>query len=280
MDDLIKKIDECVVASRKINEICGTMSRALSLAKAVNEIRSALKRPEVINILMSLQNSSLGFRTDETYSSDVVAECAMDAMLNGLELVGNEWNIIAGRMYITKEGMHKKLKSISGLSYSITSGIPQMVTQGATIKMEVSWTYKEESATKVLEFPVRVNKNMGADAIIGKATRKARAWLYSHITGSDVPEGEVEDMKNITPKKEIKPLFEQNIIETPSCSNKSEINNFEYIDSYLSLNPGLFVKCENWSTCTFKKSFIDLNNDVYASIVSDFDAWLKEIDKF
>jgi hypothetical protein len=32
------------------------------------------------------------------------------------------------------------------------------------------------------------------DSVNGKATRKARAWLISRITGSEVTDGEVEDV--------------------------------------------------------------------------------------
>ena len=40
---------------------------------------------------------------------------------------------------------------------------------------------------------IRVNKGMGADAIVGKLTRKARAWLYTTITGQDAGDGDAED---------------------------------------------------------------------------------------
>ena len=36
---------------------------------------------------------------------------------------------------------------------------------------------------------------MGADAVIGKATRKARKWIYDTITGSEIPEGDVMDIE-------------------------------------------------------------------------------------
>jgi hypothetical protein len=40
---------------------------------------------------------------------------------------------------------------------------------------------------------------MGTDAIIGKATRKARAWLWQHITGQEIPDGDASEIIYVTP---------------------------------------------------------------------------------
>jgi len=38
------------------------------------------------------------------------------------------------------------------------------------------------------------------DALIGKATRKGRAWLLGNLTGIEVPEGEISDSTVISSK--------------------------------------------------------------------------------
>lgn len=44
---------------------------------------------------------------------------------------------------------------------------------------------------------------MGTDAVIGKATRKARAWLFSKLTGMEVGEGDVQDIDHKVVKDNI-----------------------------------------------------------------------------
>jgi hypothetical protein len=144
-----------------------------------------------------LQNTSLGFQTDRRdtgYPLEVVKECLIDAVLSGVSVVGNEFNIIAGRAYITKNGMLHKLSNVDGLSYTMTPGIPKMAGEGgAAIIMQIEWTFNGKTNKKDLALAVRINKGMGADAIVGKATRKAAAWLYQTVTGQTVDEGEANE---------------------------------------------------------------------------------------
>jgi hypothetical protein len=155
--------------------------------------------------VMALQGSAIGFKTDKDqgggYPESTVRDCLIEATLAGVYPVGNEFNIIAGRAYITKEGMGRKLRDIDGLSYSILPGVPSMKEGGAIVPMNVEWTFKGNSSKRELPICVKVNGGMGADAVIGKATRKARAWLYQTVTGSEIPDGEAEAGEiNVTPK--------------------------------------------------------------------------------
>ena len=73
----------------------------------------------------------------------------------------------------------------------------------------MEWTLKGKKGEKELELAIRVNRGMGADAIIGKALRKARAWLYTTVTGQEVGDGDVEgEIVDVTPEPEKSP-FEQ-----------------------------------------------------------------------
>lgn len=188
-------LDLAVQRGIEAQAMAGKMTKALAVAQAMSDIRAAFS-PEIMSPIMALQGTAIGFRTDKDdkggYPESVVRDCAIEAMLQGVTLTGNQFNVIAGRSYITKEGMGQKLKDIAGLSYSVTPGIPTMSGGGAVQPMEIEWTYDGKADKRTLQVCVRVNAGMGADAIIGKATRKARAWLYQHITGIEIPEGELE----------------------------------------------------------------------------------------
>ncbi len=169
--------------------------RTLTVATVIENLRSILT-PKIMEPIMALQNTSLGFKTDQKergYPLDIVRDCLIDACLRGVYPVGNEFNIIAGNCYITKEGFAHKLRDVAGLSYTITPGLPKLHgDSGAVIPMEVEWTYGGKTQTKELQLAIRVNKMMGADAIIGKATRKARAWLHTTVTGQEIGDGDAD----------------------------------------------------------------------------------------
>lgn len=187
----LDKAAQCgLIASKEASQF----RKMAMIAGSIGELR-ALLTPKVMAPIMALQGCALGFLTDKEYSVDVVRDCLIEATLRGLYPVGNEFNIISARCYPTKEGYGGLLKrEIQGLDYMITSGIPRMVGEtGAIIKMKIDWTLNGIKNEKELELCIKVNRGMGADAIIGKATRKARAWLYTYITGKEYGEGEVGD---------------------------------------------------------------------------------------
>ena len=192
----ITALDEAASAGQLTTSTAGwQFARALATANAVSTLRELLTKDVMANV-MQLQNTALGFitdRRDAPYSVDVVRDCLIEAVLNGVSLTGNEFNIISGRCYITKNGMRRKLSNIEGLSYTITPGIPKLAEKGAVIVMSIDWTYNGKTEHKDLAIPVRVNAGMGTDAIIGKATRKASAWLYDAVTGTCINDGDVSD---------------------------------------------------------------------------------------
>ena len=197
----ITALDEAAVAGQLTTSSSGgQFARALATANAVATLRDLLTKEVMANV-MPLQNTALGFMTDRRdapYSVDVVRDCLIEAVLQGVSPIGNEFNIISGRAYITKNGMRRKLSNIDGLSYAITPGIPKLAEKGAVIVMGIDWTYAGKTEHKDLTIAVRVNAGMGTDAIIGKATRKASAWLYDAVTGTSVNEGDVSDGDTIT----------------------------------------------------------------------------------
>lgn len=163
------------------------------VAEATKQLRGALT-PEYMKPIMELQGSKLGFKSDKSYPEGVVKDCLIEAVLTGVQPVGNQFNIIAGNCYITKEGFGYLLKNIEGLSWEIIPSIPAMKDTGATVKMKIKWTMDTITNEREIDFAIKVNQYMGADAVIGKATRKARAWLHNTITNTEVADGDTSDV--------------------------------------------------------------------------------------
>lgn len=178
--------------------------KAYLIATAAGELKKLLTT-DYMKPIMDLQGNKLGFKTDKDlaqgggkgpgYPEEVVKNCLIEAVLTGVQPFGNQFNIIAGNCYITKEGFGYLLSNYVGLSYEIIPTLPRINADksSAAIVMKVKWTLNGVEKERELEIPVKMNSFMGTDAVIGKATRKARAWLYGTITGSEIPEGDATD---------------------------------------------------------------------------------------
>jgi len=200
-DNTILALDSAAESGLIANTHASLFRRAALIATATNNLVSLLTKPVVDTMFMPLQGKKIGFKSDKVYGWEVVRDSVIEAVMTGVDVVGNEFNIIAGNCYITKEGMSKLLGKETGLSYSITPMIPTTNGKEALIKMCIEWTYNGTKDKRDIDFCIKTNSYMGSDAIIGKATRKARAWLLMHITGQDIGEGDADEVvseKNVT----------------------------------------------------------------------------------
>lgn len=229
--DLAVSLDHLALEAQQALSCKGSFEKAINMGIAMNRLREALT-PAVMESIMKLKGSQLGFRTDEcagsqykegiSYGVDEVRECLIVATCMGLSPVGNQWNILAGRTYVTKEGMTFLLKNLDGLRNlkmvyhpaeireSSTAGVSkqgkeyQRIEREGLVRVDMSWEFRGVADAERLEFCIRVNNGMSQDAIIGKAERKAKAWLYSHLTDTVVADGDVEDggreVRNVTPE--------------------------------------------------------------------------------
>ena len=190
---VVQQLNEKVVAVLGSDTMQG-FQKAYVVADAIAALKELLKKPEYMKPIMALQGSRLGFKTDKDktggYSEEVVKECLIDAVLSGVQPTGNQFNIIAGNMYITKEGFGYLLGKMQGFEYTITFELPRIKDGSAAIVAVIEWQGK----SKKMDIPIRVNSGMGTDAVIGKATRKARAWLYNSIAGTEFGDGDVTDI--------------------------------------------------------------------------------------
>lgn len=207
-----RKMDALALAAQDAFAIKGNFERTFALGAAMADLRDALDE-RVMTSIMKLQNTKLGFRTDmeRGYPLHVVRDAVIEATVWGLQCVGNQFNIISGGFYATKEGYTYLLRNMPGLedmrfvyhpaviSESSTSGTRKDGTQYQKIEREgktlvdVSWVYMGQAESEQLEFCIRVNAGMSQDAIMGKAERKAKKWLFERLTDRQLPDGEAED---------------------------------------------------------------------------------------
>lgn len=208
--------DKQVELAKQLNEVVAVLGdramegfeRAFQMANAVTRMKQLLTSDYMAPI-MSLQGNKLGFKTDKDdkggYKEEEVKNCLIEAVLTGFSVTGNQWNIISGSMYGTKEGFGALLNKTKNLKWDITPGLPRInaAKDGAAVLMKITWTYgNEPEQVKEIDFAVKMNAYAGVDAASGKATRKARAWLFNKINGTEVGEGDVQDVDfKVVPNK-------------------------------------------------------------------------------
>lgn len=178
-------------------------TRGLTLARGIKQLRELVDDGFMADI-MQLCDSPLGFKTDladkpKKYDVATVKDCVIHCLLRGGSVIGNEFNIIAGRCYLTKEFYERQVRSLVH-DLRVIEHVPQTSSGGALVGMEASWVYLgRRDSVKCLKteagdarIAVRVNAGMGVDAILGKAYRKLYARIYRRVTGSSWLEEETE----------------------------------------------------------------------------------------
>lgn len=199
----------------KLNEAVGSVlnqtnligfERAYATAQSI-EVLKGLLTPEYMQPIMNLQGNRLGFKSDRDknggYPMEVVKNCLIEAVLMGLQPYGNNFNIIAGNMYPTKEGLGHVLNNWNGLKYTLICGVPKVQSdnKSAVIDVSLKWTLNGKENAEVIPISVKMDAYTSVDALVGKATRKGRAWLLSTISGMEVTDGDVTDTEfiDVTP---------------------------------------------------------------------------------
>jgi len=224
------------------------IGRTIALATGISQLRRILTDEIVRDVFMPLQSSRIGFCTDKDsppwdatedvkknwvkgYPLGIVRDVTIEAFMHGLHMTGNEINIIAKNMYMAKAGVIRKVREWPGIrSLVVTPGAIQMAqdNQSARITMVAQWMIGSTAHElrrdvvrsadgKSLEFDsrfqIRVNKQMGSDAIIGKATRKMYSAILDHLYGgvTDVPIGDIMDTDGIVvePTRELVPAEQE-----------------------------------------------------------------------
>lgn len=233
--EFAKGLDTSIMTVIGAKNIAG-FEKAYTVSSAVAKLKEALT-PAFMAPIMQLQNNKLGFKTDQAngYPIEVVKNCLIEAVLTGVQPTGNQFNIIAGNCYITKEGFGYLLAGLERFTYSIVPNLPRIPPDkgSAACVMKISWKFDgQEEQNQEIDFAIKVNQYMGSDAVIGKATRKARAWLYNRVMNTEVGDGEVED-RNTIHIKETAEEKARNSMRT----QLAKCLTLEKLDEFVKLNP-------------------------------------------
>ena len=198
--------------------------RPLVVAQALHELRAAIG-PEVLAVVRTMENTPLGFRTDRPtggkqmpYPDEVLRDCVIQGMLDGLGFSHNQWNIISGSYYVTKNGWRKKLQDAgcTGIVAQVEAPLPSEISESgggersskytAPMAAHASCTHKGKLYTvSMAATPERDTRRIvsayGRDVgeAIGPMSGKAEAtilrklyYLCCDIPETDEPEPVVE----------------------------------------------------------------------------------------
>lgn len=176
----------------------GSVGHALAIAAGRKQLEGIFQG-EVMSLVMSLQGSEIGFRTDKDsekgYPENVVRDVVTSALVQGARLTGNEINIIASRLYLTREFYLRTLAEFDGLTnLKVEVDLPELKEGVALISGRASWTYRgqrdaiEFRKTADADTRIGVKRNKGQDhaAVATKGDRKIRQKVYERLTGTVV----------------------------------------------------------------------------------------------
>lgn len=183
---------------------------AFQAVSVVSLLRQALTDEVMDAVFMPLMNTKIGFLTDHNgkarsggrpplppYSREIVRDAIIDAVTIGLLPTGNQFNIIAERMYPTKEGYTALLRRL-GVKYFIDVSYDQSKTEGfAEIPCKITYSYGGEKNSFSITATVKKDSYSSADQLRGKAERRAKKALYEYITGCDFGDADEDSSRPI-----------------------------------------------------------------------------------
>lgn len=193
LNDLVKKYSIVKIQNLEPFE------QAMMQVAGIRAFREALD--PFMSSVMELMGTENGFLTDRDrsdkgpYDSRTVREVVITALQRGLKLIGNEFNIISGRCYTTKEGYRSLVRNFDGLSgLREIYGVPKVAGQGgAIVPCEAHWSLNGGKDSLKADIAVRLAGGQGADAAVGKAVRKLLARVYARLTGSEFTADDAQD---------------------------------------------------------------------------------------
>lgn len=163
------------------------VANSFTAANVMLALRETMTDQVVERYFRPLAGQKFGFRTDRNnYPTEVLRSCIIDAILLGLAPTGNQFNIISGNCYPTKEGYTNLLKKI-GVDYKIEI-LPNTSQDNSYAIMPCRVTYNYGTAKNVkwdkdIVIPKKGNENY--DLLAGKANKRIKQALYEYLTGTD-----------------------------------------------------------------------------------------------
>lgn len=189
-------------------QIVSNFGAAFTAVNVIALLREAMTDEVMDKVFMPLMNTKIGFLTDRNgrarsggraplplYTRDIVRDCIIDAVTIGLLPTGNQFNIIAERMYPTKEGYTSLLRKL-GVKYFIDTSYDKGQTQNfAEIPCKINYEYNGEKNGFSIIATVKKDDYSSHDQLRGKAERKAKKALYEYITGCDF--GDADEQNSV-----------------------------------------------------------------------------------
>lgn len=184
-------------------QIINNFGAAFTAVNVIALLREALTDEVMIKVFMPLMNTKVGFLTDRNgrprsngraalpvYDIPVVRDAIIDGVSIGLLPTGNQFNIIAERMYPTKEGYTALLRKL-GVKYFIDVSFDKGQTPGfAEIPCKINYEHNGEKNGFSVIATVKKDDYSSPDQLRGKAERRAKKTLYEYITGCDFGEAD------------------------------------------------------------------------------------------
>lgn len=180
-------------------------TRAVKMARAIDRLKNLLDE-NVMSLLLPLMNTKLGFRCDRPsrrnntpYTVAEIRSCMIEALIRGAFLTGNEFNIISGNCYFTKEYFWRKILEHPDVTeFTPVPGLPKVLERGCVIPYKCTWRMRGESTARTMErdIPIKTDEYSSTDQSIGKADRKMWASVWNSISGwrEPVPDGDVTEL--------------------------------------------------------------------------------------
>lgn len=189
-------------------QIASNFGAAFTAVNVIALLHEAMTDEVMDKVFMPLMNTKIGFLTDRNgrarsggraplplYTRDIVRDCIIDAATIGLLPTGNQFNIIAERMYPTKEGYTSLLRKL-GVKYFIDTSYDKGQTQNfAEIPCKINYEYNGEKNGFSIIATVKKDDYSSHDQLRGKAERKAKKALYEYITGCDF--GDADEQSSV-----------------------------------------------------------------------------------
>lgn len=227
-------------------QIVNNFGAAFTAVNVIALLREALSDEVMNKVFMPLMNTKVGFLTDRTgrpdkrgnvkplYSVAIVRDAIIDAVSIGLLPTGNQFNIIAERMYPTKEGYTALLRKL-GVKYFIDVSHDRSQSPGfAEIPCKVSYEYNGERNSFTVLATVKKDDYSSHDQMRGKAERRAKKALYEYITGCDFGDADDQSSAPMYAEAEVVNAVD---IEVKGNANKGETMSFGEVDPVATTEP-------------------------------------------
>lgn len=181
-------------------------------ARAVRELEKAIT-DELLTDIVALQNHPMGFKTDRQpgksspYSKAELRPVVVQALSMGASFDGNEFNVLAGNLYLTKEYYSRQCKDVGVRELKVHLGSPArqkfdeksflfLVAASATWRfadrlMSLEWDVIEgESDNRLI---VKGYSTSSIDEIHGKCRRRVLKAIFEEVSGISLEEETDDD---------------------------------------------------------------------------------------